>query len=111
MSERVEIRVPADVGYVSTLRLTAASLAARCELTIDEIEDLRLAVDEACSLLLPHARPGSMLDVRFEVAAGRLAVEASVPTTAGAERCVAPFPARCRAASWIVLPNAARTAQ
>ena|SRR5438477_5224521 len=85
MSERVEIRVPADVGYVSTLRLTAASLAARCELTIDEIEDLRLAVDEACSLLLPHARPGSMLDVRFEVAAGRLAVEASVPTTAGAE--------------------------
>jgi serine/threonine-protein kinase RsbW len=81
----VEVRVPADVGYVSTLRLTAASLAARCDLTIDEIEDLRLAVDEACSLLLPHANPGSTLEARFELAAGRLAVEAAVPTADTAE--------------------------
>ena len=81
----VEVRVPADVGYVSTLRLTAASLAARCDLTIDEIEDLRLAVDEACSLLLPHAQPGSMLEARFELAAGRLAVEATVRTSVAAE--------------------------
>ncbi len=73
--DAVEVRIPADVGYVSTLRLTAASLAARCDLTIDDIEDLRLAVDEACALLLPHATPGSSLDARFELAAGRLAVE------------------------------------
>ena len=51
----VEMRVPADGAYVATLRLVAASLAVRCDLTIDEIEDLRLAVDEACALLLPHA--------------------------------------------------------
>ena len=51
--------MPADVAYVATLRLTAASLAARCDLTIDDIEDLRLAVDEACALLLPHAGPDS----------------------------------------------------
>ena len=51
--------MPADVAYVSTLRLTAASLAARCDLTIDDIEDLRLAVDEACALLLPHAAADS----------------------------------------------------
>lgn len=81
----VEVRVPADVGYVSTLRLTAASLAARCDLTIDEIEDLRLAVDEACSLLLPHATPGSILEARFELAVGRLAVDAAVPTSDSAE--------------------------
>ena len=43
----VEVRLPADVIYISILRLTAAGLAARCELTIDDIEDLRLAVDEA----------------------------------------------------------------
>ena len=53
--------MPADGAYVSTLRLTAASLAARCDLTIDDIEDLRLAVDEACALLLPHAAPDSTL--------------------------------------------------
>lgn len=74
----VEVRVPADGGYVATLRLAAAGLAARCDLTVDEIEDLRLAVDEACALLLPHATDGSSLQARFDVAPGRLAVVVSV---------------------------------
>jgi len=81
----VEVRVPADVAYVSTLRLTAAALAARCELTIDDIEDLRLAVDEACALLLPHASPGSPLEARFELAYGRLDVQASITSEEGAQ--------------------------
>jgi serine/threonine-protein kinase RsbW len=81
----VEVRIPADVVYVSTLRLTAASLAARCDLTIDDIEDLRLAVDEACALLLPHATDGSPLEARFVLATGRLEVETAVQTGDGAE--------------------------
>jgi serine/threonine-protein kinase RsbW len=81
----VEVRIPADVLYVSTLRLTAASLAARCDLTIDDIEDLRLAVDEACALLLPHAIPATPLEARFALATGRLEVATSVTTDDGAE--------------------------
>jgi serine/threonine-protein kinase RsbW len=83
--DAVEVRIPADVVYVSTLRLTAASLAARCDLTIDDIEDLRLAVDEACALLLPHAAEKSTLDARFELHSGRLSVETSVATDESAE--------------------------
>jgi serine/threonine-protein kinase RsbW len=63
---------------VSTLRLAAASLAARCDLTVDDIEDLRLAVDEACALLLPHAAAGSTLDTTFRLSEGELAVDTSV---------------------------------
>jgi serine/threonine-protein kinase RsbW len=74
----VEMRVPATVAYVSTLRLTTASLASRCDLTVDDIEDLRLAVDEACALLLPHAAADSTLDARFRLADGELAVDTSV---------------------------------
>ena len=81
----VEVTAPADVAYVSTLRLTAASLAARCELTIDDIEDLRLAVDEACALLLPHASQDSRLTARFALATGRLQVAASVSTLDASE--------------------------
>jgi serine/threonine-protein kinase RsbW len=83
--DAVEVRIPADVVYVSTLRLTAASLAARCDLTIDDIEDLRLAVDEACSLLLPHAAADSTLDARFELSEGQLSVDTSVQTNEAAE--------------------------
>jgi serine/threonine-protein kinase RsbW len=81
----VDMRVPADVAYVSTLRLTAAGLAARCELTIDDIEDLRLAVDEACALLLPHVPAGSTLDARFRLSYGTLAVGVSGTPDGGAE--------------------------
>lgn len=77
-ADRVQIRVPADVAYVATLRLAAASLAARCDLTIDDIEDLRLAVDEACALLLPHAAPGATLEAAFALHPGALTVTASV---------------------------------
>lgn len=83
--DAVEVRIPADVAYVSTLRLTAASLAARCSLTVDDIEDLRLAVDEACALLLPYASADSTLDAHFELAQGRLAVDTSVATASSDE--------------------------
>lgn len=81
MTDVVEISVPADSGYVATLRLTAASLAARCDLTIDEIEDLRLAVDEACALLLPHANGGPITG-RFDLAPGLLQVAVGISSAA-----------------------------
>lgn len=84
-ADAVVIQIPADVAYVSTLRLTAASLAARCDLTIDDIEDLRLAVDEACALLLPHAGDGATLEARFVLSAGRLLVDTSIATDDTAE--------------------------
>jgi serine/threonine-protein kinase RsbW len=85
-SDVVEILVPAKGAYVATLRLTSASLGARCDLTVDDIEDLRLAVDEACALLLPHAQPDSTMRARFTLAAGRLAVTTTVesPDASGA---------------------------
>ena len=51
----VEIRLPADSAYLSVLRTATAGLAARLDFTLDEIEDLRIAVDEACAMLLPQA--------------------------------------------------------
>ena len=78
----VEVRVPAKLVFVATLRLVAASLAARCELTVDDIEDLRLAVDEACALLMPLAAEDSTIDASFELSPGCLAVTAAVSTRA-----------------------------
>src|SRR5437868_15202224 len=61
----VELRLPADSGYLSVLRTATAGLAARLDFTLDEIEDLRIAVDEACALLLPDAVDASPLTCRF----------------------------------------------
>ena len=60
----VEMRLPADWAYLSVLRTATAGLAARLDFTLDEIEDLRIAVDEACAMLLPDAVPGRDADLR-----------------------------------------------
>jgi serine/threonine-protein kinase RsbW len=61
----VELSVPADSVFVSVLRTVTASLAARRDFTIEEIDDLRIAVDEAGALLLPLAAPTSQLTAHF----------------------------------------------
>jgi serine/threonine-protein kinase RsbW len=81
----VELRVPADVAFVAMLRTLTAGVAARCDLTLDEIEDLRLAVDEACAILLPHAPRDGVLTARFTLHEGRLEFVASVPAESGAQ--------------------------
>ncbi len=81
-SDHVELRVPASGAYVSVLRTAAAGLAARLDFTIDDIEDLRIAVDEACAVLLPLADADARLTARFDLEPGRLQVAVSVPSSA-----------------------------
>ena len=80
MSERadVELRVPADGAYASVLRTTTAGLAARLDFTIEEIEDLRMAVAEAAAMVLEVADEGSDLISRFTLAPGEMTVSVSV---------------------------------
>ena len=83
-SQQVELRLPADREYVAPLRAFVTALAAQSELTVDEIEDLQIAVDEACALVLPHAGPGAQLLVNVELAAASVGVVVSVPAPANA---------------------------
>ena len=79
----VELRLPADGAYLSVLRTATAGLAARLDFTLDEIEDLRIAVDEACALLLPDAEPGSAMTCVFALTDHTLAVTVTVPSRTG----------------------------
>ena len=57
----VELRLPAEGAYATIVRTTAAGLAARLDFTIDDIEDLRIAIGEASALAIPEADPGTDL--------------------------------------------------
>jgi serine/threonine-protein kinase RsbW len=79
-TDTVELDVPADPAYLAVVRTATAGLAARLDLTLDEIEDLRIAVDEACSLLLDgRAHPGSALRTSFTIGSGILDVVITGP--------------------------------
>ena len=95
-ADYVRVRMPAESAYLSVLRSAAAGLAARLDFTLDEIEDLRIAIDEACAMLLVQAIPGTELECDFELGADQVTITVSV------EAAKAIMPARDTFA-WTVL--------
>jgi serine/threonine-protein kinase RsbW len=76
--DRVRVCMPAEGAYLSVLRTATAGLAARLDFTLDEIEDLRIAVDEACAMLLSQAIPGTNLECDFELESDLMTIAVSV---------------------------------
>jgi anti-sigma regulatory factor (Ser/Thr protein kinase) len=55
MTNNIELSIPVQADLVVLARLTVAAVASRAGFDIEEIEDLRLAVDELC---VSTAKPG-----------------------------------------------------
>jgi hypothetical protein len=53
-TERVELSIPAQPLLLQLVRMTAGVVATRADLDVNDVEDLRLAVDELC---LPFMGP------------------------------------------------------
>lgn len=70
----VELRLPAEGAYATVVRTTAAGLAARLDFTIDDIEDLRIAIGEATALAIPAADPGTDMVACFFFGRGSMTV-------------------------------------
>lgn len=64
--DHFDVIVPLRTRYASTVRMIAASLGAEAGFTVDEIDDLRLALDEVFSLLAEHHQ-GDMVRTRFRL--------------------------------------------
>jgi serine/threonine-protein kinase RsbW len=79
----VQLSLPAASAYLTVLRTATASLAARLDFTLDDIEDLRIAVDEASALLLVSAVPGSALECVFTLSKDQIRVTVSVDSLDG----------------------------
>jgi hypothetical protein len=76
MSDEVQLVMPADPEFLRLARVTAMGLASRLQFTIDEIDDLRIAIDELLFGLIGNkGRPGrvtvtyEMVDTGLEVRA------------------------------------------
>lgn len=53
--------MPTQPGYLRVTRLLAAGVASRVGFTLDEVDDLRIAIDELCfSLVGPVGREGTL---------------------------------------------------
>ena len=72
--ETVCIRVPASPEYLHVVRLVAAGLAARIGFTLDDIEDLKIAVDELSAYLTGTQGREGTLSVTFLIADDRIEI-------------------------------------
>jgi serine/threonine-protein kinase RsbW len=100
----VELRLPTDGAFISVLRTATAGLAARLDFTLDDLEDVRMAVGEAAALVLEAADPDADLTTRFWMRPRELKIAVSTPATSP----VAPEP---DSFAWTVLTTLARDAQ
>ncbi len=65
--ETVSLKIPASPAYLHVVRLIAAGLAARLQFTIDEIEDLKIAVDELSAYLTGAQGRAGILELTFDI--------------------------------------------
>lgn len=61
----VRLEIPAAPRYLSAARLVAASLGAEAGLSVDDLEDLRLGVDELLATLIEAGRGGAVVRLGF----------------------------------------------
>jgi serine/threonine-protein kinase RsbW len=73
--ETISIKIPASPQFLGVLRLVAAGLAARLKFTIDDIEDLKIAVDELSAYITGSQGREGTLDVRFSVDEDRIEIQ------------------------------------
>jgi anti-sigma regulatory factor (Ser/Thr protein kinase) len=72
--ERFALEAPSDPAYVSAARLFAATVARQVGVAEENLDDVKVAIGEACARALATA-PERPLSVRAERGNGRLAFE------------------------------------
>lgn len=74
-TDEVRLAVPAMPEFLRLARVTAAGLASRLGFSFDEVEDLRLAIDELCYGLTGSAGRDGTVHMRYILGPDRLIVE------------------------------------
>jgi hypothetical protein len=78
VAEIVRLTVPGSLEYVRVVRLTAAAVASRFRFDVEEIEDIRVAVDELASVVI-EAGNGGEIELSFSNLGETFTVEGSAP--------------------------------
>ena len=63
--DEVRLAVPAKPEFLGLARVTAAGLASRLGFTYDQVEDLRLAIDEICFGMTGSKGRDGILELHF----------------------------------------------
>jgi serine/threonine-protein kinase RsbW len=71
---KVDLTIPSRAEYVAVARLAVAAVASRLRFSVDEIDDIKLAVAEACTNCIQHGSAADELNLTCEVLSDQLRV-------------------------------------
>jgi anti-sigma regulatory factor (Ser/Thr protein kinase) len=74
----VRLSIPADPRFLSAARVVAASLGAESGLSVDDLEDLRLGVNELVSCLMDGVEQDGRIDLELESGDGSVTVRGEI---------------------------------
>ena len=77
----VTLTIPPEASMVRVGRLTASSIASLADMSVDDIDDIKIAVSEMITLLIQSGLR-TAITLRFETSATRFTAEASTPSDA-----------------------------
>lgn len=84
----VELNIPSRPEYVGVARLAILGVASRMRFSYDEVEDIRLAVGEACTRSIERLNGGEgkthVIRLRCLIEANRLTIEVKNPLPSAA---------------------------
>src|ERR1700730_2688968 len=76
-SNSVRLTIPADANFIDVVRLNLYGIATKMGFSYEEIEDMKVAVSEACNNAVLHAyRPEDLgsIKVRFDMLNDKLTI-------------------------------------
>ena len=63
----VRLEIPARAEWVAVARLAVAAVASRQCFSVDDIEDIKLAIAESCTNAIQHGVPDGTIEIQCEV--------------------------------------------
>jgi serine/threonine-protein kinase RsbW len=68
----VRLEIPARAEWVAVARLAIAAVANRLQFSVEDIEDVKLAIAEACTNAIQHGAPGGTIEIVSEASSAGL---------------------------------------
>lgn len=67
-ADHIVLSVPSRAEYARTVRMTAAALVSRLDMSYEDVDDVRIAAEEAFVYAVDHAPDDAVISIEFAVA-------------------------------------------
>lgn len=85
MSDKFKFIIPGKPEYLTMVRLAIGSIADSAEFNVDEIEDIKTSVGEACKAICCHGKEGIAREYVLECSVDKEMLEIKVSDTGSEE--------------------------